>query len=57
MDSIKTQAIAVMAEMIEKAGLKSGDLVVVGCSTSEVIGSKIGTNSSPETAKLLLRHI
>ena len=25
--------------------------MVVGCSTSEVLGSKIGTNSSPETAK------
>ena len=46
-----------MAELIEKAGLKSGDLVVIGCSTSEVIGSKIGTNSSPDTAKELFEGI
>ena len=38
MNTIRTQAGAVMAELIEKAGLKSGDLVVIGCSTSEVIG-------------------
>ena len=30
---------------------------MVGCSTSEVIGSKIGTNSSPEVAKLLFEGI
>ena len=38
-------------ELCEKAGVKRGQTVVVGCSTSEVIGSKIGTASSPETAK------
>lgn len=41
---------AVIAELWEKAGLKKGDIVVIGCSTSEVVGSTIGTNSSPETA-------
>ena len=57
MDRIKTQARAVMEELIEKAGLRSGDLLVVGCSTSEVIGSKIGTNSSPDTAKQLFEGL
>ena len=38
-------------EIIEKAGLKKGDILVVGCSTSEVVGNTIGTNSSPETAE------
>ena len=47
---IKNQAYAAAKEIIEKAGLKKGDVLVVGCSTSEVIGDKIGTNSSPETA-------
>ena len=32
-------------ELIEKAQLKNGDIVVIGCSTSEVLGSKIGSNS------------
>ena len=31
--------------------------MVVGCSTSEVVGSKIGTNSSPETAKVLFEAL
>ena len=44
-------------EIIEIAHLKKGNLFVVGCSTSEVIGSKIGTASSPETAQALFRGI
>lgn len=44
-------------ELIEKAQLKKGDIVVVGCSTSEVLGNKIGTNSSPDTAKILFESI
>ena len=44
-------------DLIEKAQLKKGDIVVVGCSTSEVLGSKIGSNSSPDTAKILFESI
>ena len=47
----------VMEEFGEKANLKAGDIMVVGCSTSEIIGSKIGTNSSPETAETVFRAI
>lgn len=50
MENIKAEAYAAAKEIIEKAGLKAGNILVVGCSTSEVIGDKIGTNSSPETA-------
>ena len=48
---IYLQAQAVLAELYEKANLKAGSIVVVGCSTSEVLGAKIGTNSNPDTAK------
>lgn len=51
MDKIKSQAYSAAKELIQLAGLKKGQLLVVGCSTSEVIGDKIGTNSSPETAE------
>ncbi len=44
-------------EIIEKAKLQKGDILVIGCSTSEVTGSKIGTNSSPETATELFEGI
>ena len=49
--SIKEQANAAIKELIEKAKLKKGDILVVGCSTSEVRGNKIGTDSDPDTAK------
>lgn len=47
---IYEQTKAVIEELCEKAKLKEGNIVVVGCSTSEVIGSKIGTNSNPDVA-------
>ncbi len=50
-NNIYLQTKAVIEELGEKAHLKPGSIVVVGCSTSEVLGSKIGTNSNPETAK------
>ncbi len=48
---IYRQTKAVIEELGVKAGLKAGNTVVVGCSTSEVLGSKIGTNSNPDTAE------
>ena len=51
MDSIYQQTKSVITELGEKANLKPGNILVIGCSTSEVLGSKIGTNSNPDTAK------
>ena len=51
------QTKAVMEELQEKANLKAGMTVVIGCSTSEVLGSKIGTNSNPDTAKEIFRAL
>lgn len=51
MEQIKEQAYKAAKEIIQKAKLKAGNILVVGCSTSEVIGDTIGTNSSPETAE------
>ena len=50
-NTIYLQTKAAAQELGQKANLKPGNILVVGCSTSEVLGSKIGTNSSPETAK------
>ena len=52
-ENIYIQTKIIMEEMGEKANLQKGNVFVVGCSTSEVTGAKIGTNSSPEVAKLL----
>lgn len=53
MENVKAEAFAAAKEIIQKAGLKEGDILVIGCSTSEVIGDTIGTNSSPETAEYI----
>jgi uncharacterized protein (TIGR01440 family) len=53
----KKQAYLTAAELCEKAGLKKGQIMVVGCSTSEIIGDRIGSNSSPEAAKAVLDGI
>ncbi len=50
MGTIYEQTNAAISELCETAKLKKGNIVVVGCSTSEVIGAKIGTSSSPEVA-------
>lgn len=51
MEQIKAEAQAVIRELIEASGLKGGDLLVVGCSSSEMVGSRIGKNSSLEAAE------
>lgn len=51
LNNLKEQAYNAASEIIEVAGLKKGQLLVVGCSTSEILGSRIGTDSSPDTAK------
>ena len=55
--SIYEQAQAAIAELCEKANLIPGQIVVVGCSTSEVVGSKIGTNSNPDVAGEIFRGL
>ena len=55
--SIYEQTTTTVAELCEKAQLKSGQIVVVGCSTSEVTGSKIGTNSSMDVAGEIFRAL
>lgn len=55
--SIYEQTIEAIRELCEKAKLKSGNIVVVGCSTSEVVGSVIGTNSNFEVAGEIFRAL
>lgn len=57
MNAIKEQAYSATKEIIEIGKLKKGQILVIGCSTSEVIGDKIGTNSSPETAKAVFEGV
>lgn len=54
---IYNQAKLAAEELCEKAKLKSGDIMVVGCSSSEVAGGVIGHNSSLETAEAVFAGI
>lgn len=54
---LKSQASAVCEEIIKTAALKAGQILVVGCSTSEILGEKIGTQSSPDAAKKVFEGI
>ena len=54
---LKLQAYNAASEIIKKAGLKKGNILVIGCSTSEVLGNTIGTFSSPEAAENLFDGI
>ena len=55
--SIREQARAAMIELCEHAKPRPGELIVVGCSSSEVGGHMIGSDSSPETAKEILEGL
>ena len=57
MDELYLQAKTALEELAEKAGLKPGSIAVIGCSTSEVLGAKIGTNSNPDAAKQIFKGL
>jgi uncharacterized protein (TIGR01440 family) len=54
---IKQQVRQALIELDEQAGLQPGDLLVIGCSTSEIQGKRIGTGSSAEVAEALVAQI
>ncbi|MBQ6430748.1 MAG: TIGR01440 family protein [Oscillospiraceae bacterium] len=56
-DEIRQQAALAAQTLCEKAKLRRGDIVVVGCSTSEISGSRIGTDSRPEVAQTVFDAI
>ena len=55
--NIKIQAENVIKEVIEKCKLNKGDILVIGCSSSEVVGSKIGTNSNVDVASEIFNGV
>ena len=57
MTIIGEEAYRAAKELLAEANLKEGQLFVVGCSTSEVSGARIGTCSSPELAEVVFGGI
>lgn len=48
---IKSEVSAACAALLDAAKLSAGEILVVGCSSSEILGGRIGTYSSPEVGK------
>lgn len=57
MSDIYDQAKAVMTEVYDGLDPKMGNLLVIGCSTSTVLGDMPGTNSSEEIAEDLYKAV
>ena len=43
--------------LLQEARLKPGQILVVGCSTSEVLGQPIGTRGTPQVAQAILQPL
>ena len=57
MSEIREQAASIARELVEVSRIRPGEIFVVGCSSSEVMGKKIGTDSDLDTAKEILEGI
>ncbi|MBR7164290.1 MAG: TIGR01440 family protein [Clostridia bacterium] len=56
-EELTKQAKTAILELVDAARLSAGDLLIIGCSTSEVCGEHIGKGSSIETAEALWQGI
>jgi uncharacterized protein (TIGR01440 family) len=56
-DEITAQARTAVTELLDAAKLSPGDLFVVGCSSSEVLGGHIGKASSLEAAQAVFQGV
>ena len=56
-EDIKQAARKAISELLEQAKLEHGEIVVVGCSSSEIVGEKIGKGSTPDAANAVLDGI
>ena len=54
---IKTAARNAALELVDKARLKPGQIVIIGCSTSEIAGQRIGSQSNTEIGKAVFDEL
>lgn len=57
LDQIKSDVQKALQGLLEVANLKKGQVLVVGCSTSEVAGERIGSAGSMEVAEAIFSGI
>lgn len=56
-EELAAEAQRAVEELIEVSGCRAGQVLVVGCSTSEIVGGKIGTCGSEEAAQAVFVSI
>ena len=54
---VKQEAAAAAKQLVEEAQLNRGQIVVVGCSTSEVVGRQVGSWSTPEVGMAIFEGL
>ena len=54
---VRQEAADAARQLAEAARLRRGHIVVVGCSTSEVVGRQVGSWSTPEVADAIFRGL
>ena len=53
LDQVRQQAAEAARQLVETARLHKGQIVVVGCSSSEVVGHQVGSWSSPQIGQAI----
>ncbi|MBE6971751.1 MAG: TIGR01440 family protein [Ruminococcaceae bacterium] len=53
LQQIRSDAAAAAAQLVEAAALHKGQIVVIGCSSSEVVGHQVGSWSTPEVGQAI----
>jgi len=56
-EELKKQAYETASELCEKARLCKGAVMVVGCSSSEIVGERIGSNSNLQAAEAVFEGV
>ena len=57
LNQITQQTRNVVAELLEQANMRPGSLLVIGCSSSEIVGKQIGKGSSLEAAQAVFAGV
>ena len=57
LELLRAQTVAAAEELVQRANLRRGQIVVVGCSTSAVAGSRIGTAPAPEIGQVIFEGL
>ena len=53
LQAIRTDAAAAATQLVDAAKLRRGQIVVIGCSSSEVVGHQVGSWSTPEVGQAI----